>query len=250
MGLLFLLALAGCTPKQETPQTPPQTPPEVTQPSAALEHAFLKGEVLDPAAIMAAYRSDPEDTAQKMSQLYVDALQSDLELTGNEGALEVLDPLFDRETLTAENLRPAEFMPDTYEADLLGTGPKGQRRVTFLIVFQDDQPRYHNPLTYYGKQSRRTTEVYLDLLAQGDPEKLSKWLSIDGDGADFLEEASQLLSHYAAYDLSSYQILDFDYSAELQRFIYQIQDGKNQGFELLLLYGDGFVMPDLQAVLK
>jgi hypothetical protein len=119
-----------------------------------------------------------------------------------------------------------------------------------FIIFQNDDPRFFCPLSRYGKQSSRSVETYLNYLLEGDAAKLSQWLSIDGRADYFLDEAKRLIEHYRQYDLSKIEIVNFDYDHEIDKLVYRIQDGNKETFEILMKYGDGFSMPDLNSVLK
>jgi len=78
--------------------------------------------------------------------------------------------------------------------------------------------------------------------------KLSQWLSIDGESDYLLDEANRLIEHYGQYDLSKTDIVNFDYDHEIERFVYVVQDGKEEEFEVLMSYGDGLSMPDIYSV--
>lgn len=253
--ILLALLLAGCgvdrnqekSPSENVPQNPPVITPEI--PASQLDHEFIVNDMLDPDVIMDSFRINPLDTAESMAQLYVDGIKGGLDLAKDEDGIEMFDLIFDRQTLVVNNLRPAEYMPESYQCDLVGSGPNGARIVPLFIIFQEDDPRFFCPLSHYGKQSRRSVEIYLNYLMEGDAAVLSKWLSIDGGSEDFLDEANRLIEHYHQYDLNHFEIVNFDYDVETERFVYLVQDGNKAQFEILMNYGDGFSMPDIYSVL-
>lgn len=254
--IIIILVLAGCRADrdqavstsgettQNSPVDTPGTPP--SQP----DHELIVNGTLDKKAIMASYRQNQLDTAQSMAQLYIDTIKNGLDLANNEDAIEMLDLLFNRQTLAVTNLRLADNeMPDGYQCDIVGSGPNGDRIVPLFIIFQQDDPRFSCPLPRYGKQSRSSVETYLNYLFEGDAAKLSRWLSIDMGGDYLLDEANRLIKYYRQYDLSKMEIVNFDYNYETSRFVYRIQDGNEEEFEISMSYGDGFSMPDINSVL-
>jgi hypothetical protein len=243
--IIIIFLLSGCS----TGLNRAAPPSGNTVPLPQLEHEYIVNDTLDKEAVMASYRQNQHDTAQSMAQLYVDAIRNGLDLANDEDAIAVFDLLFNRQTLAVTNLRPDAYMPDGYQCDLVGSGPNGDRIVPLFIIFQEDNPRFFCPLSHYGVQSRRSVETYLNYLAAGDAAKLSQWLSIDGGSDEFLEEANRLMEHYRQYDLSKTEIVNFDYSHEINRFVYRVQDGNEEMFEVFMSYGDGFSMPDIYSVL-
>ena len=249
--IIIMLLLAGCgtvfnqaaPPTGGTAQNPPAAAPEIPRPQ--LEHEYIVNDTLDKEAVMESYQQNQHGTAQCMAQLYVDAIKNGLDLANDEDAIAVFDLLFNRQTLAFTNLRPDYYMPDGYQCELVGSGPNGDRIVPLFIIFQEDNPRFFCPLAHYGVQSRRSVTTYLNYLAAGDAAKLSQWLSIDGGSDEFLEEANRLMEHYRQYDLSKTEIVNFDYNHEINRFVYLVQDGNEEKFEVLMSYGDGFSMPDI-----
>jgi hypothetical protein len=243
--IIIIFLLAGCS----TGLNRAAPPSGNTVPLPLLEHEYLANDTLDKEAIMASYRQNQHGTAERMAQLYVDAIKNGLDLANDEDAIAVFDLLFNRQTLAVANLRPDDYMPDGYQCDLAGSGPNGDRIVPLFIIFQEDNPRFFCPLAHYGVQSRRSVETYLNYLAAGDAPKLSQWLSIDGGSDEFLDEANRLMEHYRQYDLSKTEIVNFDYNHEIYRFVYHVQDGNEEMFEVFMSYGDGFSMPDIYSVL-
>ncbi len=249
--IIIMLLLAGCgtvfnqaaPPSGNNAQNPPAPAPEIPLPQP--DHEFITNGALDKEAVMVSYRQNQHDTAQSMAQLYIDAIRNGLDLANDEEAVEMFDLLFNRQMLAAANLRPAEYMPESYQCDLVGSGPNGERTVPLFIIFQENDPRFFCPLPRYGMQSRRSVETYLDYLAAGDAAKLSQWLSIDGESDYFLDEANLLIEHYRQYDLSKTELVNFDYNHEIDRFVYLVQDANGERFEVLMNYGDGFSMPDI-----
>lgn len=253
--ILLALLLAGCnvdrnqeaSPPENATQDPPVVTPEIPVPQ--LDHEFIISDTLNKEAIMESYRQNQLGTAESMAQLYVDATKSGLDLAKDENGIEMFDLIFDRQTLVVNNLRPADHMPDGYRCDIMGSGTNGDQIVPLFIIFQEDDPRFFCPLSQYGKQSRRSVETYLKYLFEGDAAVLSKWLSIDGGSDDFLDEANRLIEHYQQYDLNHFEIVNFDYDVETERFVYLVEDGNKAQFEILMSYGDGFSMPDIYSVL-
>ena len=227
--MIIILLLAGC--------------------NADSNQEFIVNDALDKEAVLDAYRQKQLDTAQSMAQLYIDAIKNGLDLANDEDAIETFDLLFNRQTLAVTNLRQEDYMPDSYRCDIVGSGPNGDRVVPLFIIFQENDPRFFCPLSHYGNQSRKTVETYLNYLSEGDAAKLSQWISIDGDKDYFLDEANHLIEYYRQYDLSKTEIVNFDYDHEISRFVYSIQDGKGEKFEVIIGYGDGFAMPDIYSVL-
>ncbi len=255
--IMIILLLAGCnadpnqttaSPSGNASQKAPIVNPKITLPQ--VEHEFIVNDTLDKAAVMESYRQNQLDTAQSMAQLYIDAIKNGLDLVNDEDGIEMFDLLFNRQTLAITNLRSEDYMQEGYQCDIVGNGPNGERIVPLFIIFQEDDPRFFCPLSQYGKQSRRSVETYLNYLLEGEAAKLSQWLSIDGGPDYFLDEANRLIEHYRQYDLSKTEIVNFDYSHEINRFVYRIQDGNEEKFEVFMSYGDGFSMPDIYSVLN
>lgn len=252
---IVILLLTGCSAGYEQAAFPteasvrnaavatPETP--VSQP----DYEFVVNGALDKEAVMDSYRQNRLDTAQSLAQLYIGAIRDGRDLANDEAAIEMFDLLFDRQTLAVTNVRPEDNMPDGYQCDITGSGANGERIVPLLIIFQQDDPRFSCPLSRYGKQSLRSVETYLNYLFEGDAAELSRWLSIDGDGGYLLDEANRLIEHYRKYDLSKTQIVGFDYDREINRFIYRVQSGSGEEFEVFMSYGDGHTMPDIDSVL-
>ena len=254
--IIIILLLTGCrtdsdqavSTSGEAMQNSPVDTAETTPPQP--DHEFILNGTLDKEAIMASYRQNQLGTAQSMAQLYIDAIKNGLDLANNEDAIEMFDLLFNRQTLAVTNLRLADNeMPDGYQCDIVGSGPNGERIAPLFIIFQQDDPRFSCPLPRYGKQSRSAVETYLNYLFEGDAAKLSRWLSDDLDSSYLLDEANRLIEYYRQYDLSKMEIVNFDYNNETNRFVYRVQDGNEEEFEIFLSYGDGFSMPDINSVL-
>lgn len=254
-AFIIILLLAGCnadsdqaaSPSVDAEQNAPADTPGTPLPQP--EHEFIADGKLNIESVMAAYRQNRLDTAQSMAQLYIEAIRDGQDLANDEAAIEMFDLLFDRQTLSVTNLGPADGMPDSYRCDIAGSGPNGDRIVPLFIIFQADDPRFSCPLSRYGKQSRDSVETYLNYLLEGEAAELSRWLSIDGDSGYFLAEANRLIEHYRQYDLSKTEIVNFDYNHELSRFVYRVQDGNKEEFEIFMSYGDGHTMPDIYSVL-
>ena len=254
-AIIIILLLTGCNdgrnqaaftsvdPTRNAAVATPETP--VSQP----DYEFIVNDTLDKEAIMDSYRQNPLDTAQSLAQLYIEAIRDGRDLANDEDAIEMFDLLFDRQTLAVTNLRQEDNMPDSYQCDIAGSGPNGERIVPLFIIFQQDDPRFSCPLSRYGKQSRRSVETYLKYLFEGNAAELSQWLSIDGDGGYLLDEANRLIEHYRQYNLSKKEIVGFDYDREINRFIYRVQSGSGEEFEVFMSYGDGHTMPDIDSVL-
>lgn len=253
--IIIMLVLAGCnadgnqvvSPSGNATQNAPVAIPEL--PVSQSNHMFIVNNTLDKEAIMGSYRQNQLDTAQNMARMYIEAIKNGQDLANDEDAIEMFDLLFDRQTLAVTNLRPADNMPDSYQCDIAGSGPNGDRIVPLFIIFQRDDPRFFCPLSRYGKQSRKSVETYLNYLFEGEAIELSRWLSIDGDSGYFLDEANRLIEHYRKYDFSKTEIVNFDYDNEINRFVYHVQDRNEKGFEVFMSYGDGFSMPDINSVL-
>ncbi len=253
--IIIILLLAGCnadrnhaaSPSGKATQEVPVVTTEIPLPQP--DHEFIVNDTLDKEAVMDSYRQNQLDTAQSMAQLYIDAIRNGLDLANDEDAIEMFDLIFNRQSLAVTNLRPDDYMPDGYQCDIVGRGPDGDRIVPLFIIFQEDDPRFFCPLSHYGKQSRRSVETYLNYLLEGEAAKLSQWLSIDGGNDNFIDEANRLIEHYRQYDLSKTEIINFDYDYEKNRFVYRVQDGNEEKFEVFMSYGDGFSMPDIYSVL-
>ena len=253
--IIIILLLAGCnadgnqvaSPSGNVTQSAPVTTPEIRV--SQLNHEFIVNDTLDKEAVMDSYRQNQLDTAQSMAQLYIKAIRNGHDLTNDEDAIEMFDLLFDRHTLAVTNLRSADNMPDSYQCDIAGNGPNGERIVPLFIIFHEDDPRFFCSLSRYGKQSRRSVETYLNYLFEGNVAELSQWLSIDGGSEYFLDEATRLIEHYSQYDLSKTEIVNFDYDHEISRFVYRIRDAHKKEFEVYMNYGDGQTMPDIYSVL-
>jgi hypothetical protein len=116
----MILLFTGCngTRNQETSpsgnaaQNAPAATPEIPLPQ--LDHEFIVNDALEQETVMESYRKDQLNTAQSMAQLYVEAIKKGLDLAKDEDATEMSDLLFNRQTLAASNLRPADYMPDSY----------------------------------------------------------------------------------------------------------------------------------------
>lgn len=215
-----------------------------------LEHEFIVNGILDKEAAINSYRENKVDTVQSMAQLYIDAIKIGVDLANDEDAIEMFDLLFDRQTLSFDNIGSEENqMPDGYRCDIIGSGPKGDQIVPLFIIFQENDLRFFSPLSRYGKQSREAVKSYLNYLMEGEAAELARWLSIDGDGSDYLDEANHLIEHYSQFNLSKAEIVSFGYNNDIDKFAYLIQDGQGETFEILMNYGDGFSMPDIYSVL-
>ncbi len=253
--ITMMLFLAGCSAGENQAASSPGDAAKVApvatpkMPASQPNHKFIANDTLDKKAVMDSYRQNRHDTAQGMAQLYVDTIRNGQDLANGEDAIAMFDLLFDRQAIAVANLRPADNMPDSYQCDITGRGPNGDRSVPLFMIFQNDDPRFYCPLSRYGRQSHSSVEAYLNYLLEGDAVALSQWLSIDGDAGYYLDEANRLIEHYRQYDLSETEIVNFDYGHELNRFVYRIQDGNGEVFEIFMNYGDGFSMPDIHTVL-
>ena len=247
LSVIIILLLVGCNAAGNATQKAPAATPEI--PVSKSNNEFIIYDTLNKEAIMDSYRQNQLDTAQSMAQLYIEAIRDGQNLGNDEDAIEQFDLLFDRHKLAVTNLHPADNMPDSYLCDIEGSGPNGDRIVPLFIIFQEDDPRFYCPLSRYGKKSRGSLETYINYLHIGEASELSRWLSIDGDSSSFLDEANRLIEHYHQYDLGKTEIVYFDYDHEIDRFVYRVQDGNREEFEVFMNYGDGFSMPDIYSIL-
>ena len=256
--IISLFLLSACSTIANQTPTPLESIPAISEtPVAETETTssqpncnFIIDNKLNKDAVMEAYKLNQIKTAQSIAQLYVDSIKEGVDLANDEDAIEMFDLLFDRQTLTVGDVSSEENMEDGYICDISGSGPKGDREVPLLLVFQDDNPRYFCPLAYYGKQSRRSVDIYLQYLSEGDAAKLSQWLCIDSEGDEYIDQSTELIEFYSQYNLSSAEVIDFDYNPDKHRFIYTVKDAGDVRFEIFMSYGDGFSMPDTNYILE
>ena len=210
-------------------------------PDDVVDIMFVLDGKLDKDVIMREYAENEEDTAQELAELYVYAIQHELDTVIGLNTVDMFEKIFDISTLVVTEVSLSNIMPSVYMCDIIGSGPKGERRVPLYLVFQEDNPRYRCILSDYGEQSLISVETYLDYLLRGYERELSRWLSIDGGEELFLKEAIHLIEQYKMYDLTNTTIIGFDYDMEM--FVYTIQDAKGEIFTIYMVNSDGHSMP-------
>ncbi len=243
--LAILLCLGGCVDQDN--------PAQITGPDngrqAQLENRFIVENELDKEAVIAEYQLDSLNAAQGMAEAYIYAVQNGIDLAANEDAIAIFDLLFYRNTLALTELREAEYMPDAYHCDIVGDGPNGERKIPLYLIFEDNEPRISCPVIRYGVPSRNAVQTYLEYLADGNAGQLAQWLSVDGSGDQFINAAEQLLDYYQQYNLQTTQIINFDYNYQQDKIVYLVEDANQRQLEIMINYGDGLAMPDIDAVI-
>ena len=210
-------------------------------PDDVVDIMFVLDGKLDKDAIMREYVENEEDTAQELAELYVYAIQHELDTIIGFNTVNMFEKIFDISTLVVSEVSLSNTMPNVYTCDIVGSGPPGERRMPLYLVFQEGNPRYRCELSDYGEQSLISVETYLDYLLRGDARELSRWLGIDGGEELFLKEAIHLIEQYKMYDLSNTTVVGFDY--DMGMFVYTIQDARGELFDIYMVNSDGHSMP-------
>jgi len=188
------------------------------------------------------------DTAIALADYFVDVLNKERDLTGDNSAMESWYDLFDfgLTPVYHSGLSEVEYSENVYQFTVYGTKGETENSATVLINMQGDEPFYFCAYTRYYQYVLQTAWNYVELLSEGDVIKLARWLSVDGGPdptQDFIQQAERGLSEYNSYDLQSVMITGISYDNDAQRFFCMFVDANGVAFRVTLSYGDGLIMP-------
>ena len=188
------------------------------------------------------------DTATLFADYFVDMLNTERDLTGDEAAMDSWRCLFDfgQTPIYRSGLSALEYAENVFQFDVRGIKGETENNVTVLINLQGDEPFYFCSYTYYYPNARGAAMSYLELLADGDISRLAVWLGIDSGPEpleEFIQQAEHGLSAYGSYDLHTAMIKDITFDNEARRFLCTVEDAQGNLFEISLSFGDGLIMP-------
>ena len=194
------------------------------------------------------YSDKSMDTATKFADYFVNMLNIEQDLTGNDCAMDSWRDLFDfvQNPIYRSGLSEVEYSENVYQFVVSGTKDEIVNTATVLINLQGDEPIYSCTYTRYYPYVLQTATKYVELLADGDVKQLAIWLSVDGGLApsdDFIRQAERGLSSYDAFSLHDVTITGIRFDNEAQRFYCSFNDAQGVAFDIVLRFGDGLIMP-------
>ena len=188
------------------------------------------------------------ETAITFADYFVLMLNEECDLTGDEGAINSWNDLFDfgQTPIYHSNISEVEHSENLYQFDVNGIKGQTVNSTRVLINLQGDEPFYFCAYTRYYPYVLQTASSYVSLMAEGDVNKLARWLSADGGpepSNDFIRQAESGLSIYSTYDLHDVVITGIQFDNDAQRFFCNFKDAQGVQFEVALSFGDGLIGP-------